>query len=51
MSIITLMFDRDDESLSVNYDGLSYFEAIGMLSHALSVIEYAGEVEEVDGDG
>lgn len=51
VSIITVVWDRDDDSLSINYEGLNYFEAVGMLSHALTSIEYSGEVEEVDGDG
>lgn len=50
MSIITIVWDRDDDSLSVNYEGLNYFETIGMLSHALQCIEFSGEVEGVDGD-
>lgn len=50
VSIITIVWDRDDDSLSVNYEGLNYFETIGMLSHALQCIEFSGEVEGVDGD-
>lgn len=50
VSILTLMWDRDTDAFSINYEGLNYFEAVGLLAHASYSIEAAGEIEEVDDD-
>lgn len=47
MKVITVVWDDDDDILSINHEGCNRFEAVGMLCQALDVVSCWGSPDEV----
>lgn len=44
--IVTVVWDKGDDTLSVDHEGLNGFEAVGMLVQALEMVRHCEEVDD-----
>lgn len=49
MKIISVVWDEEEDTVSVNHEGCNHFEAIGLLSYAVDVLNFGIGVEAEDG--
>lgn len=47
MKIITIVWDEDEDCLSVNHEGCNRYEAVGMMSQAIDLLG-CWEMSEVE---